>query len=148
MNKILIIIFVFIMGCGYQPIYVNKQQDNYVFKNIELIGDRKINKKIVTALNLKEDNNLVEENKIILTSDKEIEETSKDSTGKVQSFRTLINVKLIIQKNKKIVDTKKFSVNFSYNNKENNFDLANYQKEIENNLTTQIIQKILMHLSL
>tara|TARA_B100001093_G_scaffold497668_1_gene544853 strand:- start:79 stop:525 length:447 start_codon:yes stop_codon:yes gene_type:complete len=148
MNKILIIIFVFIMGCGYQPIYVNKQQDNYVFKSIKLIGDRKINKKIVTALNLKEDNNLVEENKIILTSDKKIEETSKDSKGKVQSFRTLINVKLIIQKNKKIVDTKKFSVNFSYNNKENNFDLANYQKEIENNLTTQIIQKILMHLSL
>ncbi len=148
MNKILIIIFVFIMGCGYQPIYVNKQQDNYVFKSIKLIGDRKINKKIVTALNLKEDNNLVEENKIILTSGKEIEETSKDSKGKVQSFRTLINVKLIIQKNKKIVDTKKFSVNFSYNNKENNFDLANYQKEIENNLTTQIIQKILMHLSL
>ena len=148
MNKILIIIFVFIMGCGYQPIYVNKQQDNYVFKNIELIGDSKINKKIVRTLNLKEDNNLVEENKIILTSDKKIEETSKDSKGKVQSFRTLINVKLIIQKNNKIVDTKKFSVNFAYNNKENNFDLANYQKEIENNLTTQIIQKILMHLSL
>ena len=148
MNKILIIIFVFIMGCGYQPIYLNKQPDNYIFKSIELIGDSKINKKIVRTLNLKEDNNLVEENKIILTSDKKIEETSKDSKGKVQSFRTLINVKLIIQKNNKIVDTKKFSVNFAYNNKENNFDLANYQKEIENNLTTQIIQKLLMHLSL
>ena len=41
---------------------------------------------------------------------------------------------------------KNFISDFTYNNKENKFDLSQYQKEIEENLINKIIEKIYIFL--
>ena len=123
MKKILIICILFVSSCGYQPIYLNKNLKNYEFQKIIVKGEKNINRQIINFLGLKEntlDNNL---NELLLKTDFNIEETSKDSKGKIKSFRSKITIDLTISNNKNIIESKKFLEEFSYNNKNNKFEL-------------------------
>ena len=148
MKKILILIFFFTVGCGYQPIYVNEATKNYTFKKITLIGNNKINKNIVSALNLKIDK-LGESNKeVIINSDINVYETSKNSKGQVASYRTSIKLNFKIKNNEEIIKNKNLTKDFSYNNKENKFKLVEYQKNVEKSLTEKIIEELIIDLNL
>ena len=52
MKKILIILFLFVSNCGYQPLYVDANNEKLIFQKINLEGDKKINRKIISALNI------------------------------------------------------------------------------------------------
>ena len=40
------------------------------------------------------------------------------------------------------------TIDFSYNTKDNKFDLAEYEKQIENNLVEEIIEKLIIYINL
>ena len=147
-KKIFILIFFFITGCGYQPIYINESKNNYSFKEITLIGNNKINQNVVSALNLKVDNTGGSNNEVIISSDINIFETSKNSKGQVASYRTSININFKIKNNEEIIKNKNFTKDFSYNNKENKFKLVEYQKDVEKSLTKKVIEEIIIDLNL
>ncbi len=146
MTKKLIILFFFITACGYQPIHLNK--DQIFFKEISLIGDKKINRKIVSLLSIEKDTQSASNNKIILESSKSIEVTSKNSKGQPKTFRTNINIKLTISNDDKILKERLFNESFSYQNMDNKYDLFNYQQDIENNLVNKILDNINIFLKL
>ena len=146
MTKKLIILFFFITACGYQPIHLNKGE--IFFKEISLIGDKKINRKIVSSLNIKINKEITPNNQIIFESSKNIQITSKDSKGQPKTFRTSIDIKLTILDNNKISKERLFSENFSYQNIDNKYDFFNYQKNIENNLVNKILDNINIFLKL
>jgi len=149
MRKLLIVIFCLMAACnGYQPIYKAKNSNNHIFEEIELLGDKKINKRIKSFLNLKEDSNNQSLNEIKITSVKEINKTSKDSKGQVSSYRTIIRLNVIIKNENKVLKEKSFVKDFSYNKKDNKFDLAEYQKEIEISLVNEIIEELTIYLNL
>ena len=148
MRKFLIIFFILLTGCGYKSIYIGKNINDFKFKNITLIGDRNINKKISSVLNFKEDKKKNNLNEIIIKSNKNIFETSKNNKGQIETYKTSITLDLIIKKNGNIIKKKQFIEDFSYNNKDNKFDLNIYQKEVENNITNKIIEEIIIYLSL
>lgn len=148
MRKFLIIFFILLTGCGYESIYIEKNINDFEFKNITLIGDRNINKKISSVLNFKEDKKKNNLNEIIIKSNKNIFETSKNNKGQIETYKTSITLDLIIKKNGNIIKKKQFIEDFSYNNKDNKFDLTIYQKEVENNITNKIIEEIIIYLSL
>ena len=148
MKKVIIIIFFFITSCGYQPIYVNKNSSELIFNKVELIGDKEINRRIVSFISIKEDKNDEKLNKLVLTSSENIIETSKDSKGRVATFKTTVKIKLIILNENQTIAESVFDENFSYNNKSNKFDLAKYQDEIKNNLVDKIIEQLNIYLSL
>tara|TARA_A100000164_G_scaffold364263_1_gene382341 strand:+ start:1908 stop:2354 length:447 start_codon:yes stop_codon:yes gene_type:complete len=148
MKKILILIFFFTIGCGYQPIYLNEGTKNYTFKKITLIGNNKINERIVSALNLKIDMSGKSDEEVIINSDINIYETSKNSKGQVASYRTSIKLNYKIKNNEKIIKNKNLTKSFSYNNKKNKFKLVEYQKDIEKSLTKKIIEELIIDLNL
>ena len=148
MKKILILIIFLTAACGYQPIYISKNTENYTFKEITLTGNDKINKKIVSALNLKKDSTGVNKNEAYIDSDINIFVTSKNSKGQITSYRTTITLNFKIKDNNEINKNKKFLKNFSYNNKENKFKLTEYQKSIEKSLTKKIIEEMVIYLAL
>ena len=74
-------IFFFYNACGYQPIYLNK---NEMYLKYNFIGDKKINRKIISYLNQKR-SKIQLKMKLILEN-KRINETSKDSKGQVASL--------------------------------------------------------------
>ena len=43
---------------------------------------------------------------------------------------------------------KSFSKDFSYNNLDNKFDLANYQDDVENNLVNKIIEELIIFINI
>mgnify|MGYP001296785733 CR=1 FL=1 len=148
MRKSFIIFLFFISACGYQPIFKSNDPNNFIFKKIELIGDTDINRKIVSALSLKEkstDNTL---NEIFIESSKEVISASKNSKGQVTSFKSTVNLIVTIKFKDEILKNKIFIKNFSYDNSENKFKLAEYQNQVQNNLTEKIIEELIIFLNL
>ena len=148
MRNIFILIVLFTYSCGYQPIYLNKNIKNYEFSKIYLEGNKKINKKIIDTVLLKEnklDKNL---NELLLKSNLTTIETSKDQKGKVLTYRSIVNIDLTIKKNEKIIKNKIFTKDVSYNNKENKFELVEYQDRLIINLINRSIEEIVLYLNL
>tara|TARA_B110001452_G_scaffold263788_1_gene265752 strand:+ start:649 stop:1095 length:447 start_codon:yes stop_codon:yes gene_type:complete len=148
MKKILLISIFLITSCGYQPIYLNKNPDNFIFKKITTSGDKTLNRKIVNIASISEDSDRMFKNELILKSKIEIEETSRNSKGQVSSFRSIITVNLTIKNNELIVKNKVFVGDFSYNNRDNKFDLVEYQDEVKNNIINKIIEEIIIYINL
>ena len=147
MKKIFFILL-FLSSCGYQPLYTSQNQKNFAFEKVTLIGDKILNRRVISALNIKEkrDNNLIDE--IILDTNKITRETSKDEKGQVASYRTIISLNLTIKNQDDILKTKIFTEDFSYNTMSNKFDLTEYQREIENNLINKIIDNLIIYMNL
>ena len=118
MKKIFFIFIFFISSCGYQPIYLNKNPDNFTFKKITISGEKKINRKIINAASLIEDSSFTLNNELLINSNLDINETSKNSKSQVESYRTNIVVKFTIKNNGQIIKAKNFTKDFAYNNRE------------------------------
>ena len=110
--------------------------------------NKEINRRIVSFISIKEDRNEEQLNDLLLKSRENKVETSKDSKGRVATLKTTVEIKLIISNENKIINERVFSESFSYNNKNNKFDLAKYQNEVKNNLVDKIIEQLNIYLSL
>ena len=145
MKKFLIIFF-FITACGYQTIYIIK--DEIFIEKITLSGDKRINRKIVSTSAIKKSSEGNLNNEIILNTNKNIITTSRDSKGQPATFKSLIEVKFTIIKDGKISKEKTFRESFDYNNIENKYDLSTYQNDVENNLIDKIVEDLIIFINL
>tara|TARA_B100000029_G_C17543996_1_gene947770 strand:+ start:973 stop:1419 length:447 start_codon:yes stop_codon:yes gene_type:complete len=148
MKKFLLIIIFFITSCGYQPIYLNKSLKDNKFHKIILEGEVDINKKIINTLSLKENESDNTLNNLILTTSFSEIITSKNSKGQIKSYRSQIKINLIVKNKKEEILNKAFIEQFSYDNKDNKFELLQYQEEIKNNLINKIIEDIILYINL
>ena len=148
MRKIIFIFIFFLSSCGYQPIYLNKNLKDVEFNKITIEGDTEINKKILNSISLKENKSNNSLNNLIIQSSYNIEETSKNSKGQVDSYKSKLVVTLIIKNKEDSISDKSFLKEFSYNSKDNKFELVQYQNEIKNNLINKIIEDIVLYLSI
>ena len=146
MNKKLLIFCFFLLSCGYQPIYINKNVKNLEYSKIILKGENIINKRIINSLQIKEGEK--NNKKIYIFSSHKAEPTSKNTKSQITSFRTTVIVDLEVKDiNDKISLRKNFKKEISYNNKQNKFDLVEYQNSIRNNLTDKIISEMIIYLN-
>ena len=141
------IILVALTSCGFEPIY-SKKNLSVVISELQLNGDKKINRKIISLLNIKEETKNELGYKLILSSNKKIAIISKDKSGNASIYKTTLNVDVSLTKESKIIKNKEFSLSFTYNDMENKFDLSTYQKTIESNLTNKITEEILFFFNL
>ena len=148
MKKIIFVFLFFLTSCGYQPLYSGKNTSDFLFNKILLEGNKNINRKIISTLSFKEVPDNFDYDELIIISNKKIVETSKNSKGQVNSYRTEINVEFKIVNNNEIMRQKNFSKDFSYNNLDNKFDLTSYQDEVENNLVNKIIEELIIFINL
>ena len=140
--------FYLLYGCGYQPIYINKNLQNLEFKEIILKGEKDLNRIIVDSLSLKEDQTNLLLNSIQINTDTLVEETSKNSKGQAQTYRTIITTELLITNNEEIIKNKTFMEDFSYNSRDNKFELVEYQDEVRDDIIKKIIEEIAIYLSI
>ncbi len=145
MKKILILLL-FLSACGYQPLY-NTNLTKVEFNKINLIGDIKINRKIISSLNINETNNNTSK-EISINSLLSIIVTSRDAQGQPLTYRMNVNVTIEIKDQGKPIKTKSFSENFTYNNIENKYDLSVYQEDVRDNLVKKIIDDIIVYINL
>ena len=144
----LFLLFLFTVNCGYQPIYTNQKSLNFKLKEVILIGDKKINQKILNFTNLKKnssDNNAL----AISVETSQIRNiSSKDNSGNPLTYQMSLSSTLIVKINNNLTDQTTFTSSFSYSNKENKFDLREYEKNILEDLIRSNSEKIITYLSL
>tara|TARA_B100000886_G_scaffold304440_1_gene235662 strand:- start:1727 stop:2179 length:453 start_codon:yes stop_codon:yes gene_type:complete len=148
MKKIfLILIILFLNGCGYTPLYsskdsnykvislkknVNNSLTNYVQNSIEVISNENSKK----SLNISFDYN--ENISVIL----------KNSKGDPTKNRLNVVIDLsLLDSNDNLITSKQFSESFEYNIDDNKFNLKQYEKNIKFNLIEDITQQILVFLA-
>ena len=148
MKKLLIFIIFFISSCGYQPIYLSHNLESIEFYKINTSGESEINNQILNSLSLKENNQNDKLQELFLSSYYKIDEISKNSKGQTETYRTSISVVLKIIKNKDIIKNKTLTDNFTYNKKENKFELTEYKTNIKNQLVNGIIEDLILFLNM
>ena len=148
MKKKLIFILLFLTSCGFEPIYSSKNSNNFVFKKIETIGEKTINRRIISAISAKENNISFSHKKLILENEKNIIETSKNTKGQPDSFKMAIKFKITLIDNKNNSSEKIFYEEFSYKNKDNKFDLSEYEIKLENDLIDKIIEDLIIYFNI
>ena len=145
-RKFLLISLILMAACGYQPIY-NKVLLDYKFNEIDLQGDQKINNKIINTLNITQSDKVKFFDKLTIKSSKNIQETSKNSRGQVETYRSNFNVEVSITRDNRIIKKQNFNENFSYDNKTSKFELMQYQIEVENIIINKIINDFALFLN-
>ena len=68
MNKKILILCLFLLSCGYKPVYQNKNIKNLKFADIILNGNNEINRKIVNSLSIEKDKDINNKNKLYVTT--------------------------------------------------------------------------------
>ena len=142
----LLLLFCFCFSCGYEPLYLKKDKLDRPIKILNLEGDQKINKIIISSLGLKETEGIKVGYTLTLDSKKEVEVISKDKNGNPSVYRSSVVINFLLSENKKIIKQKRFNSSFTYNNSENKFDLSQYQKNIEKNQINELSEKIFLFL--
>ena len=146
-NRILFLLLFILTSCGYQPLYSKKEVKILTIKELKLIGNTNINKTVASALPIKVEKNTLLKNKIILENKKTIIETSKNKKGQPDSFKMIIDFKFSFIDNNNILNEKFISEEFSYKNKDNKFDLSQYEMNIEQSLINKIIEKLIIYMN-
>ena len=140
-------IFVFVLSCGYTPIYQTDQKLNIKLDTINFSGDKNINREIVKNLDKYRDSDTNNIFDLSINSNKKEDIVTKDKKGNATSYKlTLeVNINLSNISNDKNF-TKKFSKNMSFNSKSNKFELDQYRLNLEKNMISQILQDINIYL--
>ena len=149
MKKIFILFLFIVNACGYQPIYkANKVPGDIKIQKAELTGNKNISNQIFSKLPfiIDKNNKLLE--KIVIDSNKNIIEASKDSKGQVTSYKIILSVKYKkLNKDNIIIEEKNFGREFSYNADSNKFNLKEHELKFERNLIDRIVEDIIIHLT-
>ena len=143
------LLFLFLLSCGYSPIYQADQKSNFKLGLIEFSGEKEISRLIIRNLeklkNNKSDNVY---NVNFISTEKNIVAT-KDKKGNASSYKITIMVDFYLnnQSNDKNFN-KKFIKETVYNSMDNKFELNQYKKNIKKNMTSQILQDIRVFLNI
>ena len=139
-----------LVNCGYEPIYIKKDNSLIKIGKINFSGDEKINKKILSSAGIMQTNDITNSYLLVINSKKNKEIVSKNNAGNATSYKisVSVNISIIQPIDKKVIKSKLFSSSFTYNNNENKFQLSQDEKNILNNLIESTSKKIVFYLSL
>ena len=140
-------IFVFVLSCGYTPIYQTDQKLKIKLDTINSSGDKDINREILKNLgkyrNI-DSNNIFD---LSINSTKKEDVVTKDKKGNAASYKLTLEVDISLNNNSNNKNfTKKFIKDMSFNSKNNKFELDQYRSNLEKNMISQILQDINIYL--
>ena len=145
-NRLFLVFFIFLSACGYQPLYTNKISENK-FSEIILSGEKEISERIKNSSLILEDQNNKNLDKIEINTEYKIEETSKNSQGQIETYRSRLNIILLITNKDEVKNNHNFNKNFDYQNRNNKFELINYQNNIKNSLINEAVKEVIIFLN-
>ena len=137
----------FVLSCGYTPIYQTDQKLNIKLDTIVSSGDKNINREIVKNLDKYRDSDTNNIFDLSINSTKKEDVVTKDKKGNATSYKLTLEVDINLSNiyNDKNF-TKKFSKDMSFNSKNNKFELDQYRLNLEKNMISQILQDINIYL--
>ena len=143
------LLFLFLLSCGYSPIYQADQKSNFKLGVIEFSGEKEISRLIIRNLERLKNNKSSNVYNVNFISTEENIVATKDKKGNASSYKITIIVDFYLnnESNDKNFN-KKFIKETIYNSMDNNFELNQYKKNIKKNMTSQILQDIRVFLNM
>ena len=143
MRKItLIVLLLFLSGCGYSSIYKNQQSIDFQLKIIEIKGDYEMNNFIRNEIKLYSNTDSLNIYDIKIDTDFEKNVLTKNSSGVITDYNlsvvSIFEIKLK-DKNK----TYKFEENINIKNQSDMFEQNTYEKNIKRNFASSIREKLM-----
>tara|TARA_Y100000814_G_scaffold227942_1_gene171858 strand:- start:381 stop:824 length:444 start_codon:yes stop_codon:yes gene_type:complete len=137
------IIYLFLVSCGFQSIYVSDKSD-FSFNKSNALGDKKISKDIIRNLDsLKKDDG---EYELIIETIFKKDISSKNKKGDPEVFDMSLDVNLMLKSDRGVLKSQ-FREKLSYNNLKSKFELKQYENNLKSNLVQEITQDILIYLN-
>tara|TARA_B110001452_G_scaffold58304_1_gene45270 strand:+ start:397 stop:861 length:465 start_codon:yes stop_codon:yes gene_type:complete len=149
-KKIFSFLFLFLLSsCGYEATYSKKNLLNYDFSisEINFTGDREVNVKMKEKLNNYIINKKNKNFQVDILSIATKAVSAKNISGDATSFKSTVSIKVDLVMDNKLKNNFIISESFNYNNDSNRFKLKTYEKNIKNNLTETITEKLIFRLS-
>tara|TARA_B100000941_G_C28128821_1_gene361785 strand:+ start:84 stop:551 length:468 start_codon:yes stop_codon:yes gene_type:complete len=142
-------IFLFLLSCGYSPVYQTKKDSNIKIDLINFSGDKIIGREIIRGLENFKENNAKNIFDLDLNTSKQENVVSKDKKGNATSYKLVLTVNTYFKNktNNKNYE-KKFTRETTFNSKNNKFELDQLRVNLERNMTSQILQDINIFLSI
>jgi len=136
-------IFLFLLSCGYTPIYQIKKDSSIKIDTINFSGDKNIGRQIIRGLENFEGNDAKNIFDLDFNTSKQESIVSKDKKGNATSYKLVLTVdtyftNIINNKNYQ----KKFTKETTFNSKNNKFELDQLKTNLEKNMISQILQDI------
>ena len=143
----LVLVIIFLNGCGYTPLYSSKES-NYKVISFKKNLNNSLTNYIQNSIEVLSNENAVKSLKISLEYNENISIILKDSKGDPTKNRLNVVIDLSLFNNSdNLIISKKFSESFEYNIDDNKFNLKQYEKNIKLNLVEDITQQILVFLA-
>ena len=149
-KKIFSLLVLFLLSsCGYEATYSKKNLLNYDFSisEINFSGDREVNIKMEQKLNNYIINKKNKSFKVDILSFTTKAVSAKNISGDATNFKSTVTIKVDLVMNNKLENNFIITESFNYNNNSNKFNLKTYEKNIKNNLTETITEKLIFRLS-
>ena len=149
-KKIFSFLFLFLLSsCGYEATYSKKNSLNYDFSisEINFTGEREVNVKMKEKLNNYIINKKNKSFRVDILSIATKDVSAKNISGDATNFKSTVSIKVDLVMNNKLKNNFNISESFNYNNSSNKFNLKTYEKNIKNNLTETITEKLIFRLS-
>ena len=150
-KKIFSFLFLFLLSsCGYEATYSKKKLLNYDYSisEINFTGDRQVNIKMKEKLNNYTINKKNKNFKVDILSFVTKAVSAKNISGDATSFKSTVSIKVDLVMNNKLKNNFIIRESFNYNNNSNKFNLKTYEKNIKNNLSETIAEKLIFRLSI
>ncbi len=143
------LLFLFLLSCGYSPIYQADQKSNFKLSIIEFSGEKEISRLIFKNLERFKNNKSSNVYNVNFISTEENIVATKDKKGNASSYKITIMVDFNLnnESNDKNFN-KKFIKETIYNSMDNKFELNQYKKNIKKNMTSQIVKDIQVFLNI
>ena len=142
-NIIILSLIFFLTSCGFTPIYLKNNDVNFSIEQINYTGDRDLNNFL--KINLDRYKNEQINNKIVINAKSKYKKNilTKDSTGKVTSYKLEAEIIFLIKStNKKIRITEKKIID----SMDDKFEEARYEKSIKQSFAYSISNKLISEL--
>ena len=141
-----IFLIVFISSCGYSPINISQGNNSFYVSDIVYNGDAELNKLIdrkLTRLSNKDNPKIIS---VVVDSKYSKNSLIKNSAGNTTQFLLQVQFKFEITHKEKINN---FLIieEFVLKNLSDEYEERKYEKTIKNNLTSLVLEKLILQIS-
>ena len=136
-------IFLFLLSCGYTPVYQINKDSNIRINIKNVSGDKNIGREIIRGLENFSKSDAKNIFDLDLKTFKQESIVTKDKKGNATSYKLVLTVDAYFANkiNNKNYE-KKFIKETTFNSKNNKFELDQLRINLEKNMTSQILQDI------
>lgn len=145
-NKLIILIFILIGGCGYQPLLTSNKMGDFYIKNINFTGDKELNNFLKINLKKYSENTVGEKIQVDVNTEYYKNEISKNASGSVEKFEITAKAVFFVtdqnsQKNKIIINE-----SFTMDRQDDLNSEIRYERIIKQNFASSISNKLIIKL--